>query len=156
MSMMATKVSDLEGAELDYWVAKAEGACDHDASTPLVVDFPNGGRRICGPRGSRNDYSPSTDWSQGGPLIEREQIALWANDGTWVALHQASVGGAYYSNGTIDARSFDGYTGPTPLIAAMRCFVASKFAEVDSPLVRAFTEQPATDIVNTALKDISK
>jgi len=67
-------------------------------------------------------WNPSTNWAQGGPIIERERITVDAREhGTlWVA-HSRQVGQ-------------DGITGPTPLIAAMRCFVASKLGdEVEVP-----------------------
>ena len=60
-------------------------------------------------------FNPSTNWSQGGPIIEREMIAT-------------SRGGSYSENfwmasvGFSDNRIY----GTTPLIAAMRCYVASK------------------------------
>lgn len=124
--MKATKeVSELEGAELDYWVAKADGQeilAKHYELTGVMGDVFDGVFSV--------RYSPSTDWRQGGPIIEREGIAMWANNIAWIALHPAFAETAYYSNGTIDASSADGYTGSTPLIAAMRCFVASKFGEV--------------------------
>ena len=66
--------------------------------------------------GDDNDWflTFSKDWAQGGPIIERELIAI---HGDW----KATLG-----EGT--------YEGPTPLIAAMRCYVASKLgAEVDVP-----------------------
>lgn len=100
----AMDVSELTGLELDRWVANAKGeafgAC----------------------------YS--TDWSHGGPIIEREQIATWpaGNEG-WRALHPKNLDGAYLYGGVIDAGSFDGTGGPTPLIAAMRAYVASKFGD---------------------------
>ena len=63
------KTSDLQGAELDYWVAKAEG---YD---PVLY------RGICFWSLQERDYwihqedidicSYSTAWSQGGPLIEK-------------------------------------------------------------------------------------
>jgi len=60
------------------------------------------------------DYS--TDWAHGGPIIEREKISInretLANQ--WLACPY----------GTRTARS-----GPTPLIAAMRCYVASKMGD---------------------------
>ena len=62
----------------------------------------------------------SADWSQGGPIIEREGISLTQfNDyPQWTANHPQSIC----------------YDGPTPLIAAMRCYVASRLgAEVDVP-----------------------
>ena len=68
------KVQDLEGAELDYWVAKAEG---FDKTTEqqqrdhlylkIIGDschLPSGGA-----------YRPSSDWSQAGPIIDRGQVA---------------------------------------------------------------------------------
>ena len=59
----------------------------------------------------------STDWSQGGPIIEREPIDLMKVGSTqW----RADCGPAV--------------TGPTPLIAAMRAFVTKKFgAEIEIP-----------------------
>ena len=68
------------------------------------------------------DYSTnrySTDWAHGGPIVEREKISLIerAADG-WCA----------------DIYAKDMQYGPTPLIAAMRCFVCSKLGdEVDVP-----------------------
>jgi hypothetical protein len=57
----------------------------------------------------------ATDWAQGGPIIEREGLTLdqWDDYPRW--------------------RSGNSY-GPTPLIAAMRCYVASKLGyEIDIP-----------------------
>jgi hypothetical protein len=68
-------------------------------------------------------YSPSTDWAQGGPIIEREGIHIKKHPSDWIALPYDSV------------FSEEAYQqGPTPLIAAMRCYVASKMGdEVDVP-----------------------
>lgn len=61
----------------------------------------------------------SEQWSKGGPIIEREKIAVdWDHD-CWNASTDEHP--AYYS-------------AATPLIAAMRCFVASRLGdEVDIP-----------------------
>lgn len=61
-------------------------------------------------------YQPSTDWYQGGPIIEREQIAtqFWTSEGEWEAL----IKGGFFAS-----------RGPSPLIAAMRCYVTSKLGE---------------------------
>ena len=69
------------------------------------------------------NYDPSTDWSQGGPIIEREKIGIECDDqGVWFASYDLSPEQAW------------GATGPTPLIAAMRCYVASKLGdEIDIP-----------------------
>lgn len=104
------KTSELQGTALDYAVAKANGA------DPLFLeDF------AC--NGEHRSFSPSTDWAQGGPIIERERIELLPNDDTaeWFA--------ECHSTG-VPFRHF----GPTPLIAAMRCYVASKWGDtVDTP-----------------------
>lgn len=68
----------------------------------------------------------STDWRFGGPLIESEGIGI-ERDGTenrtfWFASYDLSAPTAW------------GATGPTPLVAAMRCYVASKIGnEIDVP-----------------------
>jgi hypothetical protein len=68
-------------------------------------------------------YNPSGDWMQGGPIIEREAIQLTPDEykGTWTA----------YT--TREGEPYE-YTGTTPLIAAMRCYVASKMGdEIEIP-----------------------
>lgn len=105
------RVTELTGAALDWAVAKCEGAY-----TPGVDTDIDGTKRInCG--GMYPEWS--TDWAQGGPIIEREGIALYLyGDCEW----NAHVGGRES-------------VGPTPLVAAMRCYVASRLGdEVDVPL----------------------
>jgi hypothetical protein len=71
-------------------------------------------------------YNPSGDWMQGGPIIEREGINLdnYAKNPQWSAWTPAP------ERESGEAQAF----GPTPLIAAMRCYVASKLgAEIDIP-----------------------
>ena len=99
------KTSELTGAALDWAVAKAEGQPDE-----WMLDHK---------RGYIN--SPSTDWAQGGPIIEREGIMLeqWKTTKHWQAANELV---------TIVIN------GPTPLIAAMRCYVASKLGdEIELP-----------------------
>ena len=64
------------------------------------------------------ELSPSTQWHYGGPIIEREEICVLAPvRGLW--------------RGRKEGRT---QYGPTPLIAAMRCYVASKLGdEVEIP-----------------------
>ena len=92
------KVSELSGVALDWAVAKCE-------YFPVRSGF--------------DDNCPeySTDWAQGGPIIEREGIAIYLyGDGEWQAVLEKE------------------YEGPTPLIASMRCYVASKLGdEVEVP-----------------------
>ena len=90
------KTSELTGAALDWAVATCEGY-----QLDLV------------PEGS---YTPSTDWAQGGPIIEREEI-----DTMKVGVNQW--------RGRIEGGNPVSRYGHTPLIAAMRCYVASKLGE---------------------------
>lgn len=102
---MQIKISELTRTALDGVVAK----CEQSERQPI---------------GNPAHFSPSTNWSQGGPIIERERICLrdTGDDGScmWEADDQRD--------------SFGKCTGPTPLIAAMRCYVASKLGNtVDIP-----------------------
>jgi len=77
-------------------------------------------------------YTPSSDWSQGGPIIERERIGVYlANHSTeHCAAWQASI---VVSDKALFCKALY-CDGPTPLIAAMRCFVASKLGdEIEIP-----------------------
>lgn len=110
---MKIKTNELTGVALDWAVAKCDGLLDQWG--------------VCAPVGFR----PSTDWAQGGPIIERENISVG---------YQGHLGvppdSLWYATDRGDACGF----GRTPLIAAMRCFVASKLgdtAEVPDELVPA-------------------
>jgi hypothetical protein len=94
------KTSELAGAALDWAVSKCEGIYFED-----LEDFEH----------SAPDYS---DWATGGPIIERADIStIKVGIVNWKAtLDYGGPGG------------FDQY-GPTPLIAAMRCYVASKLGD---------------------------
>lgn len=64
----------------------------------------------------------STSWQLGGPIIERERISVWARSNEWAA------------ESFVCNQEGHEQTGPTPLIAAMRCYVASKLGdEVEIP-----------------------
>ena len=99
---MNIKTSELVGHALDWAVAKCEGYKEKD----FCLDD----------KYFRDEddiwYSPSTDWAQGGPIIEREMIELIPIiDNLWDAMYQVQ----HISS-----------EGQTPLIAAMRCYVANK------------------------------
>ena len=95
------KTDELTGAALDWAVAKCEGNDGKwHVSDKDVIDF-----------------TPSTDWAQGGAIIERERITVAWNMTRWVAW-----------TGVIE------HKGETPLIAAMRCYVSGELgSEVDVP-----------------------
>lgn len=88
------KTNELTGTALDWAVAKAIGEYK-----PVAVP------------------SYSTDWAQGGPIIEREKLDVGTYRGAWRAAQHVGSAAPMY-----------GY-GPTPLIAAMRCYVASKMGD---------------------------
>ena len=73
-------------------------------------------------------YSPSKTWSQAGPIIDREKITLdYDFDGQGLSLWTARK---YAFDGTL----LWAESGDSPLIAAMRCFVACRLGdEVDIP-----------------------
>ena len=63
----------------------------------------------------------SSNWLLSGPIIEREKLDLVWSDNQWASY--GARGGREYL-----------YHGPTPPIAAMRCYVASELGEeVDIP-----------------------
>ena len=116
---MQVKTSELSGVALNWAVAKCEGLDitigKTEQGSKLTVLTPIDGLW--------RHFKPSTDWAQGGPIIEREAIEIKPqNFGEyWVAL---------YPQWQTSHRQ----EGQTPLIAAMRCYVASKLGSpVDIP-----------------------
>ena len=100
------KTNELMGAALDWAVAEAEGFFKNDMAriTDGKVDV-----------FYFDGYAPSIDWQQGGVIIARERIELMPTSHTeW---------DAYKQNQHIPN------TGATPLIAALRCYVASKLGD---------------------------
>jgi hypothetical protein len=84
------------------------------AALNWAVNYAEGLRGIFAPV----DYCGK--WEHGGPIIERERITLLPCDNDFEAQSR---------NAPLQALD-----GPTPLIAAMRCYVASKLgADVDVP-----------------------
>jgi hypothetical protein len=111
---MAVKTSELTGAALDWAVTECEGGLDDVEYWHLLWH--------------KSSFTYSTDWSQGGPIIEREIISV-SHDTAGQTIEWAAWTPAPIRD---EAEAF-GY-GPTPLIAAMRCYVASKLGnEVEIP-----------------------
>ena len=114
------KTAELIGLPLDWAVVRCE--CDIPAQFVSIPARLNGSVRVF--RKDISSYSepisPSTDWAQGGPIIERDKITIeyTGDPDTWCA----------------NIRADEEVYGPTPLIAAMRAFVASKLGnEVEIP-----------------------
>ena len=118
---MKMKTSELTGAALDWAVAKCEGVTDEwREDGPFlwhgVPCIRSGGHDV--------NYRPSSEWWLGGPIIEREEIGVQCipagtRKGWW-----ALVTSCFH-----DRSSPDEVRGDTPLIAAMRCYVASKLGD---------------------------
>lgn len=108
---MEIKTNELTGLALDWAVAWCQPATT--ALELLDLDIYNG-------------FNPSTNRAQGGPIIERENMTIshspydhvfYGRTRPWCAEKKGRM-----------------EYGPTPLIAAMRCYVASKLGDtVDVP-----------------------
>ena len=118
MTMKTIKVAEATQLQLNWLVAKVEGkdgVLHDDGITRCIV--------IAAPSGVyKGTYSPSINWALGGPIIERERITIrqWTDMPIIHAYmpHDGAPWGA----------------GPTPLIAAMRCYVAGRLGgEVEVP-----------------------
>jgi Protein of unknown function (DUF2591) len=130
MSSIKHKVSELEGAQLDAAVALCEGWTFKDKFW----------RHQAGVSGQLMQSPPSfsTWWGYGGPIIERERIThyhcgLEHWDEPWFAgknLVPQSEGSTEDSGFHVTLWMDHQQTGPSPLIAAMRAYVASKFGDV--------------------------
>ena len=123
------KISELSGALLDYWVARAEGMTHEQASFVIPA------------------HAYSTEWAYGGPIVERDQIFL--NPPSEVHYHGGSNNGwRQYDHwrATVSARTrtlppegelgkligsggVGRGAGETPLIAAMRAKMASHYGD---------------------------
>lgn len=129
------EIGKLIGAELDFLVGQHDPRCkgltwerreDHYAGVcdAGVACFITNAGFIESAKLRRQyvlaeEYAPSRNWMHGGPIIERELIELthdrdWREDGEFGRVWQANDGLSGY------------YDGDTPLIAAMRAFVASQ------------------------------
>lgn len=102
------RVADLDGPELDFWVAKALGLnakCARHTVAPelkaCIVD-------------DAFVFDPHREWKHAGPIIEEQRIALMPHGDTWSAIAR---------------HHFQWRMGGTALLAAMRCFVASVYGE---------------------------
>ena len=119
---MKFETKNLQDKALDLAVAYAMGY-GLDASDPGDVWLTQDGISVF----PLANYKPSTNWGFGGGIIEREAIHLLCNEARteWTA----SV--AYSPE---RGRRLVGWrklaNGPTPLIAAMRCYVASKLGGI--------------------------
>lgn len=126
---MLIKASTLTGPALDWAVSKCEGLevliliDPIEVSLTTVQDHLKYGGWV---------FKPSTNWAQGGPIIDREFITVGpyhGTDGKAKGVFQAYIG---WDKELLDPLFQS--DGPTPLIAAMRCYVSSCLGEtIDVP-----------------------
>ena len=118
---MTYKTSELTGAALDFAVAECEESTDQRITVIRRENFV--GRPI--ERETEPGscvwewWAPSRIWAQGGLIIERERLLIQPEIG------KEGSGNAWYC---VSMQNTDAY-GPTALIAAMRCYVASKLGD---------------------------
>jgi hypothetical protein len=106
---MKVKTSELKERALDWAVAQTKGRI-WEAVKSFIAYHEDG------------EMNYSTNWAQGGPIIEREGIGFFPSEREGKPRWGARMVNTYISY------------GPTPLIAAMRCYVASKLGdEIDIP-----------------------
>ena len=110
---MKIKVSEATNIHLDWLVTQIDG---WPVTQALTRCKERGRVTLIG----GSVFSPSTNWAQGGPIIEREGIDILVEQRdfkVWAAEIYHSPKGYIRQKGT------------TPLIAAMRCYVASKMGD---------------------------
>lgn len=131
---MKIKTAELIDRPLDWAVAMALGGTGLWYDTVGTWWFTLNGkdRALSSGWSEAQNFNPSTNWAQGGPIIEREKLCVGYRhqlDPEYVPLlDPATVCWARTTAG--------GYLncGPTPLIAAMRCFLTKALGdEVDVP-----------------------
>jgi hypothetical protein len=127
------KAVTLEGAQLDYWVAKSAGL-------RLLRDPPGDGDDHDADAGTWHPktYHPSTDWSQGGQIVADE----------WYDIEDFLF--AWFGPGWTDGEAFR----REPLTWFMRAYVAASFGEeFEGPGNRLAAEwQGAVDWARSHLK----
>lgn len=107
------KTKELTGRALDYAVARIESEYfrEHCSAREFAVMW-----------GDDADLQFSTNWSQAGPIIEREGIGIGKSGYGWLAALDPDEG-----------KSID-TDGLTPLVAAMRAFVVARLGpEIEIP-----------------------
>jgi hypothetical protein len=118
--MIELKTSELVGVALDWAVAKSEG------HQPLLMPIGRVeyaiGVTVVDSSGKASGFACrySSEWAQGGPLIERHEITVRPVDGKWWAAH------------VNDSSTSPCSYGLDPLIAACRAIVAAKLGDVVS------------------------
>lgn len=119
---MKIKTTELKGVALDWAVAKCEGSEKGDAFLRCRKAYPS------------MTAGPSNNWSQGGPIIEREGISLRQSSFAGKILWDAAKSVAPQPSEEVFTDATWAGAADNPLTAAMRCFVECKLGkEIDIP-----------------------
>lgn len=117
--MAVVNTQDLTGAALDWAVGRANGWVTYPTDSIEQGEYwhltPAVG--VWGPKCRVADWKPSSNWFQGGTIIERENISVGYQGHLGVPIDSL-----WYTTNRTGAFGF----GQTPLIATMRCYVADK------------------------------
>ena len=114
---MKLRTSELSGAALDYAVALCEGFGPDTYMRNIDIRRNVEGKvsaLLVPIDRAYITWLPSQHWAQGGPIMERENICIRGIQGGFHAWYHQRPPKTH---------------GPTMLIAAMRCYVASKLGE---------------------------
>lgn len=130
--MKTIKVSEATNTQLDWLVAKCEGLNPNtDYYAPKRFGLFSGWREADGFGYAIKNYT--ADWSQMGPIIEREGINIsvhYQDDALSNDMVQIGWNGNLWNSSVPGTSGFLQWAyGPTPLIAAARCFVVSKLGD---------------------------
>jgi hypothetical protein len=119
--MKTIRVSEATNVQLDWLVAKCEGTPTLVIGVTVYDQW-----AIDEECDGDNALRYTTDWSQMGPILERQEIELlkWAVEG-WAAKDT----NYQFLNTPQELARFAEGVGPTPLVAAARCYVASKLGD---------------------------
>lgn len=112
------KSQDLSGSALNWAVA----LCEHKQRFIIqgMPSFDSNTKRVYKTESLRSigvNFTPSASWSDGGPIIEREEIHLLRTHDQWIASIKCS-------DRLSDWRIIE--MAQTPLVAAMRCYVVNR------------------------------
>ncbi|MGI9563831.1 phage protein NinX family protein [Pseudomonas fulva] len=117
--LIEVRAANLVGAALDWAVAEVEGIeTSWRYGRELVQVHDRGGIKLV--ESIRSIYSPSIDWSQGGPLIDKHQAS---------AHYQAHLADAQFRYSAGPAGSGFWCYGPTALVAFCRSLVKAKLGD---------------------------
>lgn len=122
--MINVKTAELIGPALDWAVGIAAGGEQKPYQFADNIDAPFWDAWVFPDGYACSRWSPSTDWAQGGPLIDKYAVKVEHFPGETIA---SKANARVAMNRTAYWQS-----GPTPLVALCRASVAAKLGEVVS------------------------